>query len=47
MKSLCPSVGEFQGLEAGVRGVVSREEKENGGGCFSEGKPRKGITSEM
>jgi hypothetical protein len=45
MKASCPSVGECQGLEAGVSGLV-------GGGCggdrgFLEGKPGEGITFEM
>ena len=42
VKALCPSVGECQGQEAGVGGLV-----EAGGGGFSEGKPGKGITFEM
>ena len=43
VKVLCPSVGEFQGCEAGVGGLVNRV---RGGGNrgFSEGKPGKGIT---
>jgi hypothetical protein len=48
MKALCPNVGECQGQEEGVGGLVSRGRGEAlGGGCFSEGKPGKGITFEM
>jgi hypothetical protein len=42
-KALCPSVGECQGQEAGVGGLVSRGRRRG----FSEGKPGKGITFEM
>ena len=45
VKALCPSVGECQGREAGVGGLVSRGNGRDRG--FSEGKPRKGITFEM
>jgi hypothetical protein len=48
VKVLHPSVGECQGQEVGVGGLVSRGRgKGIGGGCFSEGKPGKGITFEM
>jgi hypothetical protein len=40
MKILCSHVGEFQGLEVGMGGLVSR-------GGLSEGKPGKGMTFEM
>jgi hypothetical protein len=46
MKALCPSVGECQGQEVGVGGLVSRV-GELGRVCFSEGKPGKGIIFEM
>jgi hypothetical protein len=39
VKALCPSVGECQGQEAGVGGLVSRG---RGEGVFLEGKPGKG-----
>jgi hypothetical protein len=42
VKVLCPSIGEFQGQEAGVGGLVS-----GGGGGGLEGKPGKQITFEM
>ena len=43
VKVLCPSIGECQGQEAGVGGLV------RGGGDrgFSEGKLGKGIPFEM
>jgi hypothetical protein len=44
VKVLCPSIGECQGQEAG--GLVSRG-RWGGGRRFSEGKPGKGITSEI
>jgi hypothetical protein len=44
VKVLCSSIGECQGQEAGVGGLVSRGSGELG---FSEGKPGKGITFEM
>jgi hypothetical protein len=44
VKALYPSVGECQGQEAGVGGLVSRGE---GGRGFSDGKPGKGATFEM
>jgi hypothetical protein len=48
VKALCPSVGECQGQEVGVAGLVSRGW---GGGDrvrgSSEGKQGKGITFEM
>jgi hypothetical protein len=48
MKALCPSVREYQGQEVGVGGLVSRGRvKRVGVGCFSEGKPGKGITFEI
>jgi hypothetical protein len=37
MKALCPSVGERQGQEAGVSGLVSREGGEIGEGVFQRG----------
>jgi hypothetical protein len=43
VKAQCPSVGECQGQEAGVGGLMSR----GGGRGFSERKPGKGITFEM
>ena len=42
VKALYPSVGECQGQEAGVGGLVSRERRE--GWEFSEGKAGKGTT---
>jgi hypothetical protein len=48
LKVLFPSVGEFQGQEAGVGGLGSRGRRERiGGECFLKGKPGKGITFEM
>ena len=48
MKTLCPSVEEYQGQEAGVGGLVSRgKEEEIGKGCLLEGKPGKVITFEI
>jgi hypothetical protein len=44
VKVLCPSVGECQGQEAGVGGLVS---KGAGDREFLEGKPGKGITFKM
>ena len=46
VKVLCPSIGECQGQEAGVVGVVSTGEGRGDRG-FSEGKLGKGITFEM
>jgi hypothetical protein len=47
-KAVCPSVGEFQGQEVGVDGLVSRGRVEGRGAeSFSEGKLRKGMTFEM
>jgi hypothetical protein len=46
MKVLYPSLGECQGQEAGVGGLVSRGRRDGIGGV-SEGKPGKGITFEM
>jgi hypothetical protein len=46
VKVLCLSIGECQGQEAGVGGLVIRGEEE-GDREFSEGKPGKGITFEM
>ena len=43
-----PQCGECQGQEAGVGEMVSKGRREGlKGGCFSEGKPGKGITVEM
>jgi hypothetical protein len=48
MKALCPSVGECQGQEAGVGGLMSKGRGEGiQGEGFSEGEPGKGITFEM
>jgi hypothetical protein len=38
---LCPSIGECQGQEAGVRGLVSRGQKEGIGG-FQRGNQERG-----
>jgi hypothetical protein len=46
MKALCPNVGECQGQEAGVGGLMNRERGE-GDREFSEGQPGKGTTFEM
>jgi hypothetical protein len=45
VKSLCPSVGECQGQEAGVGGLVGFGRR--GDSWFLEGKPGKWITFEM
>jgi hypothetical protein len=46
VKVLCPSIGEFQGQEAGVGGLGNRERGE--GRDFFGGETRKGdITFEM
>jgi hypothetical protein len=45
VKALCCSVGECQGQEAGVGGLVSRGRGGDRG--FAEGKPGKRITFEM
>ena len=37
VKALCPSIGECQGQEAGVSGLVSREGGEIGEGVFQRG----------
>jgi hypothetical protein len=48
VKVLCPSVGECQGQEAGMGGLVSRGKGEKGlDRGFSEGKSGKGTTFEM
>jgi hypothetical protein len=48
VKVLCPSIGECQGQEAGVGGLVSRGRGEGGGDRgFSGGKLGKRITFEM
>jgi hypothetical protein len=48
MMVLCPSVGECQGQEVGVGGLVSRGRGEGVGvGYFLEEKPGKGLTFEM
>jgi hypothetical protein len=48
MKALCPNVGECQGQEAGVGGMVSKGRgKGIGEGCILEGKPGNGITFEV
>jgi hypothetical protein len=41
MKALCHSVGECQGQEAGVGGLVSRGSQEGGGG-FQRGNQERG-----
>jgi hypothetical protein len=46
MKALCTSIGECQGQEAEVGGLVSRWRGEEGRGS-SEGKAGKEITFEM
>ena len=46
VKILCPSIGECQGQEAGVGGLVSRGGGDGIGG-FLEGGTRKGQTFEM
>jgi hypothetical protein len=43
VKVLCPRIGDCQGQEEGVGGLVSREREERDRG-FSKGKLRKGIT---
>ena len=43
VKALCPSIGECQGQEVGVGGLVSRGRAKKGG-VFLEGKPGKGTT---
>jgi hypothetical protein len=45
VRVICPSIGEFQGQEAGVCGLVSRGRREGDRG-FLEGKLGKGITFE-
>ena len=51
VKALYPSVGECQGQEVGVDGLVSKgwggDRGRDRGGCFSEEKPGRGITFEM
>jgi hypothetical protein len=51
VKALCPSVGECQGQEAGVGGLVSKGRGERIGFFlfffFPEGKLKRGITFEM
>jgi hypothetical protein len=42
VKVLCPSVGEFEGQEVGVGGLVGGRNR-----GFSEGKIGKGIPFEM
>jgi hypothetical protein len=48
VKALCPRVGEMPGpgSESGWVGEQGEGERDMGG-CFSEGKPGKGITFEM
>jgi hypothetical protein len=45
VNALCPSVGECQGQEVGVNVLIIRGRGRGRRG--SEGKPGKGITSEM
>jgi hypothetical protein len=48
VKVLCPSMGECQGQEVGVDGLVIRRKEEGSGGRgFLKGKQEKGITFEM
>jgi hypothetical protein len=47
VKVLCPNIGEFQGQEAGVGGLVSSGVRGGRDRGFSEGKLGKGITFEM
>jgi hypothetical protein len=47
VKALCPRVGECQGQEAGVGGLVSRWRGNKMRRGFSEGKPGMGITFEI
>jgi hypothetical protein len=47
VKALCPNVGECQGQEAEVGGLVSKGKGDYRRKGFSEGKPGKGITFEM
>jgi hypothetical protein len=43
MKAVCPSIGECQGQEAGVGGLVSRRRGDGmGGRVFFRGESRKG-----
>jgi hypothetical protein len=46
VKALCPSVGEWQGQEAGVGGLEQQGRRE-GIGVFLEGKLGKEIIFEM
>ena len=46
MRVQCTSIGEWQGQEAGVGGLVSKERREKHR-VLLEGKPGKGITFEM
>jgi hypothetical protein len=46
VKALCPSVGECQGQEAGMGGLVSRRSRGGHRGVL-KGKPGKEITFEM
>jgi hypothetical protein len=46
MKALCPSMGEYQGQEVGMVGLVIRRRQERIG-SFLEGKPGKEITFEL
>jgi hypothetical protein len=46
VKALCPNIGECQGQETGVGGLVRGGDGGEDGG-FSEGKPGKGITFEI
>ena len=41
MKALCPNIGECQGQEAGVCGLVSRGQEEGIGG-FQRGNQERG-----
>jgi hypothetical protein len=45
VRMVCPSVGECQGQEMGVGGLVSRRGKGDRG--YLEGKQGKGITFEI
>jgi hypothetical protein len=46
VKALCPSIGECQGQEVGMGGLVSRGREEGIRGDFG-GRPGRGTTFEM